>query len=271
MGAGGHSVSAMDKTAFIGLGRMGLPMARRLLAADLPLTVWNRTRAKAEPLAAMGARIADSPAEAVRGAATVVTMVSDPAALREVADAALPGLPPDAVWLEMSSVGPEAVAELAGRLPAGAALIDAPVLGSVDRAAEGRLRILAGGETAPVDGLLAHLGAVTRCGPVGSGAALKLVVINAMIGGVAVVADALALAERLGVPAGTAERELRSGPLAGAAERAFHPTADYPVALAAKDVALAGDGLPALEGVHRALTARPELAERDLSAIRPGA
>ncbi|MFC7739747.1 NAD(P)-dependent oxidoreductase [Nocardiopsis composta] len=127
----------MDETAFIGLGRMGLPMARRLLAADLPLTVWNRTRAKAEPLAAMGARIADSPAEAVRGAATVVTMVSDPAALREVADAALPGLPPDAVWLEMSSVGPEAVAELAGRLPAGAALIDAPVLGSVDRAAEG--------------------------------------------------------------------------------------------------------------------------------------
>ncbi|WP_017596493.1 NAD(P)-dependent oxidoreductase [Nocardiopsis potens] len=261
----------MDKIAFIGLGRMGLPMARRLLAAGLPLTVWNRTRAKAEPLGALGARVAGSPAEAVRGAAAVVTMLSAPDAVREVAGAVLPELPPDAVWLEMSSIGPEAVAELAARLPEGAALVDAPVLGSVDRAAEGALRILAGGDTAPVESLLAHLGTVTRCGAVGSGAALKLVVINAMIGGVGVVADALALAERLGVPAETAERELRSGPLAGAAERAFSATADYPVALAAKDVALAGEGLPVLEGVHRALTARPELAGWDLSAIRPGA
>ena len=74
----------MEKIAFIGLGIMGSPMARRLLAAGYPLTVWNRTASRAEPLQAEGASVAASPAEAVREAGVVITMLADPAAVREV-------------------------------------------------------------------------------------------------------------------------------------------------------------------------------------------
>lgn len=81
----GPSVGAMQKIAFLGLGTMGLPMARRLLAAGHPLTVWNRTPYKAGPLVAEGARLADGPGEAVAGADVVITMLADPAAARAVA------------------------------------------------------------------------------------------------------------------------------------------------------------------------------------------
>ncbi|MGR6998085.1 NAD(P)-binding domain-containing protein [Yinghuangia aomiensis] len=74
----------MEHIAFLGLGRMGLPMARRLLAAGHPLTVWNRTAARAEPLAAAGARIAADPHDAVADADIVVTMLADPDAVHAV-------------------------------------------------------------------------------------------------------------------------------------------------------------------------------------------
>ncbi|MFK8911339.1 NAD(P)-dependent oxidoreductase, partial [Streptomyces sp. YS-3] len=163
------------KIAFLGLGSMGMPMARRLLAAGYGLTAWNRTPGKAEALAAEGAVAAASPAEAVRDADVVITMLADPAAALAVADAMIPALRAGTTWIDTSTVGPDTVHELASRLPDGVALVDAPVMGSVDRAAEGQLLILAGGETAPVDGVLAELGSVRRCGEVGTGAALKLV------------------------------------------------------------------------------------------------
>ena len=86
-------------TAFLGLGNMGLPMARRV-AAKIPLTVWNRTRAKAEALAGVAARIAASPREAARSASVVITCMADGQALQDVlsgADGLLAGLQPDAV------------------------------------------------------------------------------------------------------------------------------------------------------------------------------
>lgn len=264
-----HPQAPLQKIAFLGIGGMGLPMARRLLSAGHPLTVWNRTPGKADELVAAGAERAASPAEAVRDAEVVITMLADPAAALAVADGMIPALRPGTHWIDTSTIGPDTVAALAARLPEGVTLIDAPVMGSVDRAASGELLILAGGDTAPVDELLARLGEVTACGGPGTGAALKLVLINAVIGGVAVVAETLSLAASLGLPRDLAVRALTSGPLAGVAARATATGVHFPVALAAKDVALATAAakLPVLEAVHRALTENPELAAEDLAAI----
>lgn len=271
MGGCGPSVEGMDTIAFLGLGHMGAPMARRLLTAGHALTVWNRTADKARNLGEEGATVADSPASCAAGASVVITMLADPTAVSEVADRLFPALEPGTVWVEMSSVGPDAVAGLRARLPEGVTLVDAPVMGSVDRAAAGELLILAGGEVEPVLPVLSRLGTVRHCGAPGSGAALKLVLINAVIGGVAVVADSLRLARELGVPAEVAREGLLAGPASGVTARALATEALYPVRLAAKDVALATEKarLPVLEAVHRALVADPELAERDLSAVLP--
>ncbi|MFE6910570.1 NAD(P)-dependent oxidoreductase [Streptomyces erythrochromogenes] len=262
-----------QKTAFLGLGRMGAPMARHLLARGHRLTVWNRTPEKTRPLEEAGATVADTPAEAVRDADLVITMLADPAALLAVAESVLPALRPGVHWIDTSTVGPEAVRGLAGRLPEGVTLTDAPVMGSVDRAATGELWVLAGGDPlpGPVRRVLDALGEVTVCGPAGSGAALKLVLISAAVGGVALVTEALRLGGALGLPEDLVRAQLARGPLAGAVARAYAGAAHFPVALAAKDVALATDRapLPVLESVHAALTSRPDLAARDLSALRP--
>ncbi|GGV93869.1 hypothetical protein GCM10010230_05700 [Streptomyces narbonensis] len=261
--------SAQQKIAFIGLGSMGLPMARRLLDAGHPLTVWNRTAAKADALVADGAVRAASAADAVRDADVVITMLADPAAALAVADDLLPALRPGTHWIDTSTIGPDAVRALAARLPEGVTLIDAPVMGSVDRAAAGELLILAGGDTTPVAAVLDRLGQVTPCGGPGTGAALKLVLIDAAIGGVALVAEVLALAGALGLPRELALRMLSQGPLSGAVARATATGSHFPVALAAKDVALATavTELPVLRSVHTALTRDPALLGEDLSAV----
>ncbi|WP_031145909.1 NAD(P)-dependent oxidoreductase [Streptomyces erythrochromogenes] len=262
-----------QQIAFLGVGRMGAPMARHLLARGHGLTVWNRTPEKARRLAEAGATVAATPAEAVRDADLVITMLADPAALWAVAESVLPALRPGVHWIDTSTVGPEPVRELAGRLPEGVTLTDAPVMGSVDRAATGELWVLAGGDPlpGPVRRVLDALGEVTVCGPAGSGAALKLVLINTAVGGVALVAEALRLGGALGLPEDLVRAQLARGPLAGAVARAYADASHFPVALAAKDVALATAHapLPILESVHAALTSRPELAGRDLSALRP--
>ncbi|WP_017556942.1 NAD(P)-dependent oxidoreductase [Nocardiopsis baichengensis] len=263
-----HSPSPA-RTAFLGLGAMGSPMARRLIASGADVTVWNRTAAKAEPLAAEGARVARTPAEAAAGADTVVTMLAGPEAVEAVADDLLPALGPGAVLVEMSGIGPAAAHRLADRLPADAELVDAPVLGSVDRAAQGALSVLAGGPVDRVRPLLETLGTVRACGPVGSGSALKLVLINALIGGVAAVAEAFALADALGVPRGEAAEAMAATPMAGPLARATSREADFAVRLAAKDVRLATGAarLPVLEAVGAALEADPAIADADLSAL----
>ncbi|MFG2146245.1 NAD(P)-dependent oxidoreductase [Streptomyces sp. NPDC048696] len=260
----------VQRVAFLGLGNMGAPMARRLLGAGYELTVWNRTAAKAEALVAEGAAIAASPAGAVADADVVITMLADPAAALAVADTMVGALRAGTTWIDTSTVGPDTVRELAARLPRGVTLVDAPVMGSVDRAATGELVILAGGDTGGVDDLLAVLGTVTPCGEVGAGAALKLVLISAVIGGVALVAEGLRLGEALGLPEGLTRTALAASPVAGVVARAFATDAYFPVSLAAKDVALATatTALPVLEAVHTALRSRPELAASDLAALR---
>ena len=258
------SVVAMKTIAFLGLGRMGLPMARRLVSAGFPVTVWNRDPAKAQGLDA-----AASPAEAVTGADLVITMLADPAAVENVVPQFASALEPGAIWVDMSSIGPDALASATKILPDGAAVIDAPVMGSVVPAASGDLVILAGGHDADLkeaEPVLTTLGRVVHAGGPGSGAALKLVLISAAIGGVALVAEALALADALGLDERLTVRALEAGPLAGAVKRARADDADFPVRLAAKDLTLAGGG-PVIQAVLGLLQSHPGIADDDLASL----
>ncbi|MFG2519731.1 NAD(P)-dependent oxidoreductase [Streptomyces sp. NPDC048527] len=260
----------MEKIAFLGLGHMGAPMARHLLDAGHPLTVWNRTPAKAAPLVERGAVLADSPADAVRDADVVITMLATPDVVSEVADAIVPELRPGTYWAEMSTIGPDAVRRLAARLGDGVTLVDAPVMGSTDKAEAGELGILAGGDADRIEGVLAHLGTVTRTGAPGSGAALKLVVNTAVIGSVGLVAEAMALADALGLPEDVAKGALAAGPLGGAVARAFAQGVHFGSDLAVKDIALATGTteLPAMEAVlghFKEVAADPALAHEDIA------
>ena len=155
---------------------------------------------RAEPLQAEGANVAASPAEAVREANVVITMLADPTAVREVIDGIARHLRPGTTLIEASTIGPQALEEVAALLPGTVALVDAPVMGSADRAASGQLVVLAGGNLTKVRPILDVFGTVTECGAAGHGAALKVVLINAVIAGVTVVGEAMALGDALGPP-----------------------------------------------------------------------
>lgn len=262
----------MDKNtriAFLGLGTMGAAMAGRVLGAGFPLTVWNRTAERAAELGAKGARVAATPADAVRDAEVVVTMLADPAAVLAVVTGFAPALRPDARLIEMSTIGADAVEQVARLLPDGVALIDAPVMGSVDRAATGALSLLVGGDFEEVRPLLDLFGTVTSAGGTGAGAALKIVLINAVVTGVAAIGEALVLADALGLPEELVKSAMAASPLAGIAGRAFAQGVHFPIRLAAKDVALAtaAADLPLAEAAHATLTSFPAAADEDLSRI----
>lgn len=234
----------MTSVAFLGLGRMGSLMAGRVLAAGHELTVWNRTAARTQPLAADGASAAATPAEAAAAAEVVITMLADPAALSGVLDGpdgVVAGIRPDATLVEMSTVGPAAALAARAGLPAGVGFVDAPVMGSIGPAASGDLVVLAGGDVDRVEKILSIFGQVVRCGPAGSGAARKVVLIGAAIAGVTLVGEVLAVADALGVPRDAALDGLAAGPLAGAVARARSAGSDFAIALAAKDLGLATD------------------------------
>jgi 3-hydroxyisobutyrate dehydrogenase-like beta-hydroxyacid dehydrogenase len=249
------------KVAFLGLGAMGAPMAARLVAADYDVAVWNRTAARAEPLTALGASAAADPAAAVADADIVVTMLSDPAAVTSVVAAFAGALRPDAVVVEMSTVGPEGTARVRELIPDSVGLVDAPVMGSVDRAENGTLVVLAGGtprDLARVTDLLNLFGTVTDCGGPGSGSARKLVLISGIVAGVTVVGEALALAARLGLDDPRAV--LEASPLGGLVARVFASGVDFSAEMAAKDLRLAGEmlDLPVMAAARRALESAPD-------------
>jgi 3-hydroxyisobutyrate dehydrogenase-like beta-hydroxyacid dehydrogenase len=231
--------------AFCGLGRMGVPMAARLLGAGHELRAWNRTPGKAGSLVDAGATEAGSPAEAAAGADFVVTMLADPAALDAVVDVA--DLRPGTTLVEMSTVGPDAVRRLAGRLTAGVDVVDAPVLGSIPQATEGTLKIFAGGEAAVFERcrpVLEAMGTPRHLGPLGAGAAMKLVA-NSTLGALMTgLAEALALADGLGLDEAAVLDILVESPIGVTAkskraliERGVY-TPNFTLGLAAKDLAL---------------------------------
>jgi 3-hydroxyisobutyrate dehydrogenase-like beta-hydroxyacid dehydrogenase len=235
----------MATIAVLGTGHMGAQLARRLLGAGHTVTVWNRTPERAAPLTEDGARLATSPADAVRDVSFVLTMLADATAVEAVlcgADGAAAALRPGTCVIDMSTIGPEAVGNIAKRLPDGISLVDAPVAGSADAAAAGQLTVLLGGEKRDIDRvatLLEPLGAIRRCGGPGSGAAVKLVVNTALLTGLAALADTLAVASAVGVDRDTALDLIKAGPLGGAVPRAVSRGAVFPLSLAEKDMGLA--------------------------------
>ena len=166
--------------AFLGTGLMGAPMCQNLLSAGLPLTVWNRSLAKAEPLAKRGAVGADSPQSAAADADVVITMLSDGPAVSAVmfeqgaADAIREG----ATHIDMSSIGADEAIEHAKRhAERGVRYLDSPVSGGTRGASAGELAIMAGGDAetfAAMQPVFAALGQATHVGPNGCGQLAKL-------------------------------------------------------------------------------------------------
>jgi 3-hydroxyisobutyrate dehydrogenase-like beta-hydroxyacid dehydrogenase len=215
----------MTSIAFIGMGAMGARMAARLLGAGHDLTVYNRTRERTAPLAEAGAAVAESPADAARAAELVITMLTDPAALRTVTDAEdgiAAGIGPDATLVEMSTVGPEEIARLAAAMPEGVGVLDAPVLGSIGEADAGTLRLFVGGPEALVrrhTPVLEVMGTVLHAGGLGAGAAAKLVANSTLFGILGVLGESVALAEGLGLSDAVTREVLAATPIGAQAER----------------------------------------------------
>ncbi|MFE2538212.1 NAD(P)-dependent oxidoreductase [Streptomyces sp. NPDC059371] len=191
----------------LGTGIMGAAMARNLVRAGHGVRVWNRTRDKAEPLAADGAHVADTPEEAVRGADVVLTILHDGPAALDVMRQAAPGLRAGAVWVQSTTAGTEALGELAEFADAhGLPFFDAPVLGTRAPAEAGQLTVLAAGPSAARDTVTPVFDAVGartvwtgEDGAAGSATRLKLVANSWVLAATAATGEVLALAKGLGV------------------------------------------------------------------------
>jgi 3-hydroxyisobutyrate dehydrogenase len=262
----------MTAVAVVGLGAMGSRIARKLLDAGHEVVVWNRTRSRT---AEVGALAVQSPAEAARRADAVITSVAGPEALRAVTEGpeGVVAGAQDATLIEMSTVGPAAISRLASLVEEPTALLEAPVLGSLSEVESGSLTIFAGGPVALVERwtpLLESLGTVLHVGPLGAGAAAKLVANATLFGTLGVVGEALALADGLGLLRGEAYEVLAATPVAAQAERrreaiesAEQPTR-FALSLARKDADLIAEAAAA-SGVELRVVAaaRSWLAEAD--------
>lgn len=205
----------------LGTGIMGAAMARNLARAGLDVRAWNRSREKAEPLAAEGVRVADSPADAVRGADVVLTMLYDGPAALEVMRAAAPGLAPGTVWAQSTTAGLDGFEALTGfAAEHGLLFVDAPVLGTRAPAEAGQLTVLAAGPAEARTALVPVFEAIgSRTvwagddAPADAATRLKLVINSWVLAVTHGTAEALALAEGLGVdPAGFLDA-VEGGPL----------------------------------------------------------
>lgn len=267
------------RLGFCGLGSMGRPMAARLLGAGHEVAVWNRTPERADPLARRGGRVAPTPAEAARGAQATITMVADAGALEEVVfgpEGVAAGMEPGSILVDMSTVGPGAIRSVAARLPAGVEVLDAPVKGGPANAEAGELGILVGGSEEAfrrMEGALAAIGTPVRLGPLGTGAAAKVLNNFAVLALTPLLGEALLLARALEMDEGTALDVLAGTPLGPVIERQWgRITGDQPASfklgLARKDLDLAvraarGEGVVLRLG-EEALRWLGEASERGL-------
>jgi 3-hydroxyisobutyrate dehydrogenase-like beta-hydroxyacid dehydrogenase len=198
---------AAKQIGLIGLGLMGRPMGMNLLKAGYPLTVWNRTRSRAEELVAAGAKLAGSPQEVAAASDFLLTMVSDPPALEEVlwgSHGAMQALKHGSIYMDSSTVSPGLARKIAAACAErGARFLDAPVTGGDWGAKKGELVFMIGGdaetlkEVEPILGLMGkkwfHLG------PHGSGQTIKLAMNMILALQVDALAEALALTTRSGI------------------------------------------------------------------------
>jgi 3-hydroxyisobutyrate dehydrogenase len=212
----------MPRVAFIGLGRMGHGMAGRYLDAGFAVTVWNRSKAKADDLIAHGATWAASPREAAVGADAVVTMVADDAASRSVwtgKDGAAASMKPGSLAIECSTVSHRHAIEMAQELRGrGLIYIDCPVTGLPEAAASGKLTLLVGAEAADLEKaqpfLVPLCTTIRHFGAVGTGTVFKL--INNLMGAVQIasLAEGVAMAERAGLDMKLVAEALATGAVA---------------------------------------------------------
>jgi 3-hydroxyisobutyrate dehydrogenase len=272
------------RVAVLGTGIMGFPIARNIAASGMEVRAWNRTAERAEPLREHGVKVSGDAAGAVDGADLVITILRDGDAVESAMTdgGGLRACGDSAVWAQMSTVGLKATERLASlAADAGVRYVDAPVVGTKQPAEEGQLTVLASG---PED-------ARGVCDPVfdavgrrtiwlegaGDGQRLKMVANSWVLGITEAAAEALALAERLGVPQRRFLELIEGGPLDSAyaqmkgkmmIEREFPPS--FPLELAAKDAGLildAADGsdlrLPLLEAVREQMNRAVELGHGD--------
>jgi 3-hydroxyisobutyrate dehydrogenase-like beta-hydroxyacid dehydrogenase len=238
---------------FAGLGRMGVPMARRLAAAGLLAGVYNRTGAKARDLGAeLGVPAFATPAELATEANVLVTMLADEQAVREVHDGFVSALRPGTVGIEMSTIGPRPLPELRRAFASrGGSLVDAPVSGSIALAERGELTLLVGGDTVDVERITPVLetfgSQVFHLGALGAGATIKLAVNTIVYALNEAVSEALVLAERAGIERRRAYEVFAASAIAAPfihyRRQEFEEPGSVPVAfrlaLAAKDLRLA--------------------------------
>ncbi|AOJ45562.1 NAD(P)-dependent oxidoreductase [Burkholderia thailandensis] len=207
---------------FCGPGLMGAPMIRHLLSAGHRVHVWNRTRAKADALAAHGAQVVDTPAELAARAQTVMLCVLDAQAVGDVVFGASGVLAGDAAArcvtriVDHSSIPPAATRAYAARAAAlGASWVDAPVSGGVPGAEAGTLAVMAGGAQADVDAVRGLIGAyasrVTHLGDAGAGQTAKLCNQAIVTASVTAIAEAVGLAQASGIDAARLAEALAGG------------------------------------------------------------
>jgi 3-hydroxyisobutyrate dehydrogenase len=277
------------RTAVLGTGIMGSAMARNLAAAGLPTTVWDRSPGATAPLAQAGALVAASPAEAVRDADVVITMLPTAEIVSAVMfdGGAAQALADGAVWAQMGTIGLEATAGAASRLAElrpGALFVDAPVSGSKGPAQAGQLLILASGPPAAAAALEPVFSVLGRrtvwLGEAGQGSAMKLAVNAYMSILIEGVAEALELAGRLGIDEAKLAECIEGGPLdapiAGAKLHKMEAgdfAPEFPLAWALKDVDLAtaaAGELPLLGALSRQWHAAVDAGHgrEDISAAR---
>ena len=198
----------MDSVAFLGLGAIGAPMAAHLAPPVTPLTVWNRTGARATAFAAKtGATVASTPADAVRTAKVVITCFPTSYDVETVLDGPtglLAGLQPGAVLVDCTSGDPATSKRIATRVAErGVGFLDAPVSGGVSGAEKGALTVMVGGDPATLERVrpvLERFGKkIVHCGPIGAGDALKAVNNALLAAHIWTLAEGLIALERNGV------------------------------------------------------------------------
>jgi 3-hydroxyisobutyrate dehydrogenase-like beta-hydroxyacid dehydrogenase len=196
------------EVGYVGLGVMGQSIVRRLLAGGHRVTVWNRTREKAEPLLAEGASWAESPYEVATAGEFVFTMVTNTEAVRAVTegeDGILAGLRPDAIYIDMSTASPANTRSLAERVAAGgASMLDSPVSGTSLTVDQGKASLMVGGEPEVFERAKSVLEAigprVIHVGPSGSAVTMKIAVNLSLAVQMLAFSEGVLLAEKSGIP-----------------------------------------------------------------------
>ena len=275
---------------FVGLGHMGGNMAARLLAAGYPVSGESRSRGAVEHLIGEGLTWRDTPREVAENVEIVLTSIPNDDVLREVSagpDGILAGLAPGKIWVDLSTVSPQASREVAERVHAtGAAMLDAPVSGSVPQVQSGTLTIMVGGDRRAyerVEPVLRELGTPTRIGDNGQGLVLKLAINISLAVQMLALSEGLLLATRDGVDRQVALDVMTQSPIGSPMLKARAPLvldlpeeAWFDIGFMHKDIRLALETgeeleipLPTARAADAMLTRAAELGyeHRDIAAL----